>query len=433
MRCETASCPGVPETDPRKAVNVIVQDQRLEDEMPTIRILVIILCLVGMLGCNEGPNPINVQSIQIVVRDQQSRPVEGAIVQGGFDWTFFQSRTNSQGIALLPADAEGQPVSIYKTNYLPNSVPRVYAGTYPLHETRKKLSLIGSVAGTVIRFGTSELLTLDYQGMYHRYAYDDRSVSEVVTRRLDDSAVAIKSMRLFSDTLWCASHSHGIFVFSLRDPSAPQLLFRLQIPGNLGPFVVKDSLVIVGDPWRPGPVRCFAFRTDGTCTEIARIPDFYVRRMELTGNAVVLLGNSEDLPAVLDISDPSHPLVTYNGREPGYVKGFFSLPFVVLTPVAGLGDAMHPVRCKVLTVSGQAEVTPVGEFEADAWIAGIVAGNIAYGKNYFHYDTISLLEGSVSSGFTTVATMTGYLSDDIGGASPPYFVVGNGLWKLADR
>lgn len=91
--------------------------------------------LLALAGCGEGPIPVDDRAIQILVRDQHSRPVEGAIVQGGIDWDYFQARTNSDGIASLPADAEGKLASISKANYFPNVVPKLYTGIYPLHET----------------------------------------------------------------------------------------------------------------------------------------------------------------------------------------------------------------------------------------------------------------------------------------------------------
>ncbi len=397
-----------------------------------MRSIAMAISLAFVSGCTELPNPIDAQEIQIVVRDRQSRPVEGALVQVGFDWTHFQARTNSDGIVTLPGDVGGLRASIAKTNYLPNVVPRLYTGIYPLYESPRRLSQIGSIAGTVTRFGPGELLTVDYGGTYHVYGYTGQSLTEVMARPLGDSAVSIRAMRLIGDTLWCATNSRGIHVFSLRDPRAPRRLFQLRITGNLWPFAVTDSLLIVGDGIHKGPVRVFSYHTDGVCAEIARVADHYVRRIGILGNAVILLGNSETLPVVLDVADPRHPRIAFSGHDPGFDKGFFSAPHIILTPRTGLGDAARPARHRVLMVSEQAEVSVAGEFAADAWITAFVPGGIAYGRNYFDANTTCLLQGSMATGFTTVATIAGYSSDDIGGSFPPFFVIDGRLWELKD-
>lgn len=388
---------------------------------------------VCLAGCGEGPLPIDERSIQIVVRDAESRPVEGAVVQGGIDWDFFQVRTNGDGIAVLPADAEGQRATIAKTNYLPNAVPRIFSGIYPLHTTPRTLTRIGGVAGSVIRFGQGELLTLDYSGTYRLYAFSEHGITEVAARPLGDSIELIRSTRLVGDTLWCATNSHGIYAVSLHDPLAPRTLFKLQYTGNLWPITVKDSLLIAGNAWHSGPVRILTYTSDGRCTEIGSVLNSYVRRLELIGNAVVVCGGIGTIPAVLDITDPHQPRVAYTNSGSGFTNAFFSSPNIVLTSEARTADGMHPLLFKALRVSVRGDVTPEGEFTADSWLAGIAPGGIAYGRNFFDVNTIAFLEGSVASGFTTVATLEGHFYEDIGGAAPPYFVVEGYLWRLGGR
>lgn len=397
------------------------------------RVFPFVFIVIGLAGCGDDPLPIGDRSVQIVVCDQQSRPVEGAIVQGGVDWDYFQVRTNSDGIAVLPADAEGQRASIYKTNYLPNAVSMLYSGIYPLHQSPRMLRRLGAVAGAVVRFGQDELLTLDYSGTYRVYALSEESIREVVARPLGDSVVLIRSTCLVGDTLWCATNSRGIYAISLRDPLAPRTLFRLNYAGALWPIAVRDSLLIAGNAWHIGPVRILSYRGDGSCTEIGRVSDLYVRRLELIGNAVVVFRGLGTLPVVLDISDPGQPRVSFSGSASGFNNAFFRRPYVILTSDVRTADATHPLRFSVLRVSERGEVTPEGEFNADTWLAGIASGDIAYGRNYFDTNTISFLEGSLASGFTTVATVAGQYYEDIGGAAPPFFIVEGGLWKLGDR
>jgi hypothetical protein len=211
------------------------------------------------------------------------------------------------------------------------------------------------------------------------------------------------------------------------------LLFKLKYPGNLWPIAVKDSLLIAGNGWNSGPVRILTYRGDGTCVEIGRASDGYVRRLAVFGNAVVVFGGLGTSPVVLDMTDPHQPRVAFSSSGPGFTNAFFYPPYIVLTAYARAASAIHPLQFKVLRLSERGDASPGGEFTADTWLSGIATGDIAYGRNFFDGNTISLLEGSVSSGFTTVATLTGYFYDDIGGAAPPYFVVEGGLWKLGAR
>jgi hypothetical protein len=77
----------------------------------TLRVLVLSVLLCGLAGCDDAPHPLDAQAIQIVVRDQRQ-------------------------------------TSTYKANYLPNVVPRLTSGIYPLHESPRRVTQIGLNAGT---------------------------------------------------------------------------------------------------------------------------------------------------------------------------------------------------------------------------------------------------------------------------------------------
>jgi hypothetical protein len=391
------------------------------------------ITILTLVGCNKD-NPIDSgQPFQITIHSQAGVPVEGTTVEGGIDWDFYQVQTNAVGVATLPGSARGQRATIYKTNSLPIIVSSIVPSQYTLNETSKKLNLIGSVAGKAIRFRQHELITLDYGGTYHFYSYNDQSVSETFNRHLHDSAVAIRETQLFGDTLWFTTHNSGVFVFSIQNPSSPIFLFRLNVSGYLGPFAVKDSILVLGDQWNPGPLRLMVYYATGECRELSRVQNYFVRKMTRVGNAIISLGNSESLPTVFDISNPSSPRLVYNGLEWEYQTGFFYNRLTILTPRCGSGGNNIRLDYKVLDLSNPVNPTPMSPFTADSWITGVASDSWAFGNYYFHTQTISVLSGSISSSFQTVATVSENTIDGIGGAFPPYYLIGNRLWKLVDR
>jgi len=384
-------------------------------------------------GCNKDYPIDSGQQFQITVRNQTGTPVEGATVEGGVDWTYYRVLTNAAGVATLPGSAHGQRATIWKTNSLPIIVSSIAPISYTLNETSKELKLIGSVAGKAIRFKQSELITLDYKGIYHLYSYNDQSVSEIYNRLLQDSALATQEIQLLGDILWFTTYNSGVYVFSIHNPSSPLFLFRLPVSGYLGPFAVKDSILILGDPWEPGPLRIMVYYPTGDCQELTRVKNYFVRKMTIIGNTIILLGNSESLPTVFDISNPAWPRLLYNGLEWEYQTGFFYNNLIILTPRYGSGGNNVRLDYKVLDLSNPGNPLPMRSFTADSWITGITSDNSAFGNYYCHTQTISVLNGSISSEFQTIATVSENTIDGVSGAFPPYYLIGNQLWKLVDR
>ncbi len=296
------------------------------------KIIYIALSIVILAGCNDDNlTDLGIPS-QITVLSQTGIPVEDATVEGGFDWTSYQVQTNDAGVATLPGTARGEMAVIYKTNFLPVIISIIAPNQYTLTETSMKLNLIGSVSGKAIRFRQNELITLDYGGTYHLYSYNDQSISETFNRHLHDSAVAIREIHLFGDTLWFTTHNSGVFVFSIQNPSSPIFLFQLPVPGYLGPFALKDSILVLGDQWNPGPLRIMVYYPSGECRELSRVENFLVRKMTRIDNAIILLGNYYCLPTIFDISNPSSPILLYNGLEWEYQTGLFYNNLTILTP-----------------------------------------------------------------------------------------------------
>ncbi len=398
------------------------------------RIIFSVFIFAALTGCNDD-NILEVQKpFEVKIISQDGQPVEGATIEGGIDWDAYRVITNSDGKAILGEKALKRGAVIYKTNYLPISVSSISQTTYTLRKTEKQLKLIGDVVGKAVRFRQNELITIDYQGNYHLYSYNDQSVTEIFTQHLHDSVNAVPEHQLIGDKLWLATHNNGIFVYSIQNPSSPQLLFSLPVTGYLGPFAVKDSFLVVGDRWNPGPVRFFVFEPNGDFREISRVQNYFVRKITFVGNYLILVGNSDCLPTVFDVTNVFSPRVVFNGLDWEHQTGFFYNQNLILIPYNAYGGDNAILDYKVLDLSNPASPTALNTFSADSWLTGLASDNIAYGNYYYHNQTISLLEGNISSySFNTVATVSEGTIDGIGGAYPPYFIIGNRLWKLVDR
>lgn len=398
------------------------------------KIFLPIIIFTMLSGCDDNSLEIP-KPFEIRVTAQDGEPVVGATIEGGIDWDAFKVQTNSEGVAVLNETALKGGVVIYKTNYLPITVYKIVPNNvYTLKKTAKQLNLIGNIEGKAVRFTHNELITLDYNGNYHLYSYNDQSVSEIFSQPLNDSIVAIPEFHLIGSQLWIATHNSGIFVYSIQNPSSPQLLFSLPVTDYLGPFVVKDSILVVGDKWKPGPVRFFVYRQNGYLKELARIQNYFVRNMLFIGNNLIITGNSESLPTIFDISNIISPKLLYNGLDWEYKSAFFYNQKLILTPQYAYGGENPTLDYKLLDLTNPALPVQQNIFSADSWLTGLASDNIAYGNYYFHNQTISILEGDIYGYyFQTIATVSERAYEGVAGAFPPYFIIGNGLWKLVDR
>ena len=392
------------------------------------RILSIVFILMSLSACDD-----KFHSFKVTIVTPEGEAVQGATIQGGIDLGDYSIQTNKDGVATLPGSAQEGGATIYRTDFIPRTIPGVNPGTYTLKKTVRRLIPIGDIKGKAVRFTTNTLITLDYQSNYHLYNYTDEGVSEIFTRQLHDSAMAIRETQLSGDTLWLTTHDSGVYVFSINDPSAPEFLFHLPVSGYLGPFIVRDSLLIVSDNFNPGPVRILVYDHTGNYHELSRIQNYYVRKMKRIDDFLIFLGHNESLPTVFDISNPADPKLMYNGIEWSYRSGFFHDGFVILAPFTGSGGDNMYLTYKRIDLSDPSNPVTAGSFSSDSWVDEVASENIAYGKHYYHTQTVSVLSGNILSGFHTLATVSRNNIIEVQGAFPPYFLIGDKLWKLVER
>jgi len=396
-------------------------------------------CLIILVfsGCEEGQGHFKVK---IVFPNWQ--PVEGAWIEGGIDWDAFGAQTDSAGIAVLPSGALGEWALVFRNNIFPKGIilrlsPHYFSpSTYVIDPTPKQLRWIGNVEGWSISFEPGSLTTVDYHGVYHVYTYDDSGILEIASAQLPSS---IRDTQLHGDILWFSTHDEGIYVYFLANPLSPQLLFHLNIPGYIGKFALKDGTIVVASRGNSEPIRVFSYDTSGGFQEIAQLGSHLVKDMEFRENFLVVVGSSYDngLPAVYDLQDPANPVLIHESSGTEYRWGFLYGNFLILKPDQSFDSLEEEIIFKRIDISDPAHPTPSALFPADSNLFQIINETTALGRYYVWTGAISVLSGDITSGFQTIAIITDntWLQSSLHefeGCAPPYFIIGENLYKLED-
>ena len=387
------------------------------------RIILLISFILLTVGCEKVFSPKDYFEVRVVTF--QGNPVVGAKIEGGIDWWTFRVETNENGVAILPRHALGEKAVIHKNNFFPDVIASLMPTKYILNPTPRQLKLVGNVDGWSIQFSSGNLITVGYGGGYHVYSYNDQSVTEIASAQLPQ---CIKMTQLRGDTLWFSTHDSGIYVYSLQNQLQPQLLFHLAIPGYLGPFVIKDSIIIVGNPWNQGPIRIYTYKPNGQFRELSNFGNYLVVKMAIISNYLIVVNYYENLPAIIDLQDPTNPNLIYNGIEPEYWSGFLFRNYLILIPRTAWENITN-INYKLINLSNPANPLTVGTFSADSRLYEITNDSIALGA-YYSTGHSSVLIGGITSRFQTIAIISGI--DGFGGCAPPYFIVNGNLWKLQE-
>jgi hypothetical protein len=399
--------------------------------MLRIKVISIITVILLASGCGEISSSKGQFEVR-VLSSSSGFPVAGATISGGIDWTAFEVKTNDEGIALLPGSARGEWARIYKNNFFPYHVESLSPTHYFIKPTPKKFKLIGDISGWSIRFDSGTIITVDYQGGYHLYSYNDQGIIEIASAQIPK---CIRETQLHGDRLWFSTHDDGIYVYSLEDPFQPVQLFHLAIPGYLGSFAMKDSIIVVGNPWDNDSVRVFNYNTNGDFQEIARFGNHLIEKMAFIGNYLVILNYYDCLPVIYDLKDLANPCLIYKGVEPEYWYGFLFRNYLVLIP--NLDFINETTTYKLINLSDPAHPSTSGFFSADSKLFEIVDDRIAIGRYYLWTGATSVLIGDINQGFKTIAIITDHpwvqiFLHESEGCAPPYFIIGERLWKLED-
>lgn len=389
---------------------------------------VFLILLISLYSCDDNTSSSRFP-FEITVTDKIGMPVEGAIVEGGFDWEHFWVMTDSWGRAEVPGFGRVFPAAIKKDNHFSIIVDHLRSGTYSLSPTPLKLGEIGRIKGDLIRFENSRIITINYQGEYRVYSFNGYDISEILMVELPFPVVEFK---LFGDELWYTTFQDGIYVYSLADPMNPAELFHLDFYGLPRAFDVKDSLVAVGANAGTGPIRLFAYHTDGTVTELDRIGNLAVRKIYFRSHYLIALNYYSNLYTVFDVADPNDVRFEYQGNHEGYYSPFFYGDTLILE-----GSGIYPPEEKMgflmIDMSDPGNPSEIGEFMAEGRIDYIVDDFTAVGRYYLDGDAMSVFKRTAAGDFEAVAMVSEHGYDYHHGSDPPYFLTCERLWKLEKR
>jgi len=397
-----------------------------------IWLLIAVFSLISA-GCNitsSGEDP-DKDSFTVRVSTNSGSPLSGAVIEGGIDWESFEVVTDSRGIATLPSYAKGEEAIVHIDNYFPRGVTLRWPYVYRLTPTPKKLRALGSVTGLAVRFDSGRLATVDYHGGYHLYAYDAEGVSEIASAEVPPT---IKQTQVIGDTLWLSTHDDGVYAYSLADPFHPQALLHLAIPGNCPTFALRDHLIVVGNYNEEDSLGVYVFEPDGGYQELARFGDFHVSSIAFVEGYLVVTNFYNSHPKIYDLSEPANPVLVYDGAEPEYWTGFlYGTQYILIPKLEFIGENTAYRR---LDLTDPASPQAAGVFQADARLIAIADDGTAAGSYHVRGAAISVLQGSLTAGYTTTAIVSDDSINDLnefGGCSPPYFIIGHRLWILEDR
>jgi hypothetical protein len=279
-----------------------------------LRVAAVLVAAPLAAACDELP--FFPGHFEVRVEDAAGRPVAGAVVTGGFDWTFYQVVTDRGGAAAVPRSERDRSARILAVNHFPRHVPALRSQRYRLDPTPVSVAEVGRVEGNVLRLTADELLTFSYHGGLRAYEHGAAGVVERSHVLLPLSTSFAGLAELFGDELWVLRGDRVIEVWSAREPAAPVKLRELT---GLGIWLARqDSLVVIR---RDPGTEIWAVPDAGAPRKLAALPvrsvaaafvgpALYLRLLEQTWSGVDLL--------VADITDPAAPRTVHRETFAGF-------------------------------------------------------------------------------------------------------------------
>ena len=377
----------------------------------------VLAAVIAIIGCK----PKDSFRVQVVTPDR--RPVASAELHAGFDWPIYNGETNDSGFIYLPNWANGQIAYLAKDNFFSLQAKVAPDAQVIFTPTPESLRLIGAVEGEAVRFGPETLVTITASGGYYVYTYDDARVAEVASAWLPEP---IWHWCVRGDTLWFTTKESGVYAYSLASPLNPVMLMHLDIEGNPGPLAVLDTFVVVAND-RVGPLRIFRYSPDGTVKLVSSFDSLFVQGIGVVSHYVVALGWAPTLTVIYDIADVRHPREVYHDAQGQFWNGFLHGNRVILNGSA-LVSGQWVAGYAVLDLADPAHPVQSGPFETDSRLYDVINDSTAVGE----YDGggITVLRGSVTGGFHSIALLSEYGGYDYQGSFAPYYALYGSLWKI---
>lgn len=382
-------------------------------------------------SCDENKSPQQYQlPFEVTVTDTLGIPIEGAILEGGGDWDSFREITDIRGRAAMPGYARDARAMIRKNNFFSLIENYLQPGVYMMTPTPQIFTEIGDIDGDLIRFDSSRILTVNYQGEYRVYSLSGDGLSEIAMVQLPH---LVKEFKLTGAWLWYTTHENGIYVFSLADPLNPLEIVHLDIDGYLRAFDVSDSLVAVGPNSGAGALRLYSYHNDGSVVELDRVENFIVDKVYFSSHYLITTGSLTDLFCIFDISDPADIRFLYRGNYDDYRTPYTFGQTLILRATGGNGTRGE-YGYIVIDLSDPPKPVNSGGFFGEGKIEDFLDDLTATGRYYFDDYALSVFERSPDGDFEAIAMVSefpGYPEQH--GAHPPYFLMGGKLWKLEQR
>ncbi len=388
---------------------------------------ILIICLALLFACGKNSTSPD-GGFWVKVIDNNLEPVEGVAIKGGFDWEEFHEITNSSGKAYLPGFAKGDYARIFKNNYFTEYIDKIYPVTYVLEPTPKKLVEIGTVEGDVVKFTSTMIQTVTYQGDYRVYSFNDETPVEVTNYELPQQ---VKSFKLYGDTLWYNTHENDMFVYLLQNYDNPLQLYHFEVGGYITTFARKDSILAVINSSNIA-LKVFSLSADSALEEITSFECLSGNAMKFISNCLIITGNTRQQPVIYDFSDLNNIELIYNRDDIIPHKSFMYGDSLILVP-STIQYISGRVKHHVMDLSTPSNpIFSNSHVWADGYLLNISNSNQAFGRYYNHYYSFAVFEG-YRYDYNAVAIVVSNWHTEFQGGQPPYYIIGNKLWKLVDR
>jgi len=351
-------------------------------------------------------------------------PITGARITGWIYTSFSSWSTDSLGIAHLPNEAKGHTFVISKDNYLPNFSDELQPGQYILHGAPVPLDSIGPVEGRGVFFDSSMLTTIVYQGTYNVYEHSDEGVQEIAVHNFP---VATRGFKVRGDTLWEVSHADGIFAYSIENPSNPDLLFQLDVPGYLWALEVIEDIVILGDSKDPGPLQFLEYNSEGQVVEVSSVQNIHCRKLSIIADHLIIRGVG--ILYAFDIQDLANPQLSWSRTY----QDVTDISFVIGSKMIWQKQEDSGWRCGtdylILDLADPTQPPIEQEIYIQAYVDQVVGEHMLIGRLGYPVGSTVILNGDLESGYSiqsVVYRRTHYFNE---GNFTPYYLFGDILWK----
>ena len=130
------------------------------------------------------------------------------------------------------------------------------------------------------------------------------------------------------------------------------------------------------------------------------------------------------------MSNPSKPIIVYNGLEYEYENAFLFESKLIMKPE--YGQAIGTYEYKILDLSDPKNPRFLNTFKSDSKLIELKSLTLGVGSYYFHDESYSIVKGDITSSLQTQAIIVGDVVNGYQGSFGNYYIFDNKLWKLLE-